>query len=70
MNEYDDPEDQPKTHINLSRHGRDLDLSIPADISAYDIMDAFVGMLISAGYKQETITNWIKTKAAEGYEYR
>ena len=70
MNEYDHIEDLPKTYINLSKGDRDLDLTIPADISAYDIMDAFVGMLISAGYEQSHIEHWIADKYGSKYNNR
>lgn len=70
MNEYDNLDDMPKTCINLTRHGRNLDLTIPADISAYDIMDAFVGMLISAGYDQSHIEHWIADKYGSKYNIR
>lgn len=70
MNEYDDPEDLPKTCINLTRRDRKLELIVPADISAYDILDAFVGMLISADYEQSHIEHWIADKHGSKYNLR
>ena len=45
--------------------GNEFKATIPWDSTVSEVMQAFIGALVAAGYQKESVDNWIVEKAEE-----